>query len=96
MDFGKALRVARAISGMQQAEVAEKSGLDASYVSLIESGKRRPGPEAIASLSSALEMPVSLFKMLATERGDVKGEKAEDLHSLASALAELLLKPKVS
>jgi transcriptional regulator with XRE-family HTH domain len=54
MDYGKAVRVARAISGIQQKELADRAGLNSSYVSLIEMGKRKPSLKAVRALSSAL------------------------------------------
>ena len=68
MNYGKALRIARAVSGLQQQELAERAGLNASHISLIEKGSRKPSVAAIEKLSKALEMPESLFTMLAANQ----------------------------
>jgi XRE family transcriptional regulator of biofilm formation len=91
MDYGKALKIARAISGTQQKELAQAAGLDASYVSLIEMGKRAPSLAAIKKLSDALGMPVHLLTLLASEPQDLDISDAGELHRVAESLANLLL-----
>ena len=49
MDYGKAIKIIRTIAGLQQKDLAELTGVDASLISLFEKGKR------LASLSDALE-----------------------------------------
>lgn len=90
MDYGKALRVARAISGLQQKEIAARSTLDASYVSLIEKGRRKPSKEAIRMLSAAFSMPTELFELLAKEPKDLENESC-DLGLLGESLARIII-----
>ncbi|WP_405956565.1 helix-turn-helix domain-containing protein [Streptomyces phaeochromogenes] len=52
-EFGRRLRELRRRAGMSQAELAGPD-LSASYVSLLESGKRVPGPEVVAGLAERL------------------------------------------
>ena len=94
MDYGKALRVSRAIAGLQQFELAKKAGLDASYISLIESGRRKPGRKAILSLSAALGLPPNLFTLLAAEHDDLSLTDPGEYEQLTSALTHLLFSPK--
>lgn len=49
MNYGKAIRVARAIAGMEQKQLAAKANLNPSHISLIEKGARRPSTRAIIS-----------------------------------------------
>ena len=49
MDYGKALRIGRAIAGLQQRELAELAEIDPSHNSLIEVGKRKPSSSARGS-----------------------------------------------
>ncbi|WP_432194840.1 helix-turn-helix domain-containing protein [Streptomyces sp. bgisy027] len=51
--FGRRMRELRLRAGMSQAELAAP-GLSASYVSLLESGKREPSPEVVAVLAEKL------------------------------------------
>ena len=91
MNYGKALKIARAIKGIQQAELARKAGLDPSYVCMLEKGKRRPSLETIERLSSALEIPTHLFSILATEKVDLNRADAEELTRVGESLARLIL-----
>ena len=54
--FGTALRFARAQTGISQLSLAALSGLDPSYVSLLERGQRVPSFIVIIRLADALEM----------------------------------------
>jgi len=90
MDYGKALKIARAIKGIQQAEVALKADLDPSYVCMLEKGKRRPSLETIERLSRALEIPTHLFSLLATEKNDLRRADAEELTRVGESLARLI------
>jgi transcriptional regulator with XRE-family HTH domain len=92
VNYGRALRIARAISGLQQQELANKAGLTASYVSLVEMGKRNPSVTALRKLSQALEMPPHLLTLLATEPGDSDLIDAKEMESLGESLTRLLLR----
>ena len=90
MDYGKALRIARAIAGLQQREVADLAGLNPSYVCLIELGKRKPSVNAVEKLAKALRTPHHLFMLLGAESGDLKTDKPDEIHRVAEALAHVL------
>jgi transcriptional regulator with XRE-family HTH domain len=92
MDYGKALRIARAASGLQQQELAKRAGLTPSYVSLVEMGKRNPSVGAIKKLSQALQIPPHLFTLLATEEEDTDLVDSKELDSLGNSLVRLLLR----
>jgi len=67
-DAGNSIRLARRAAGLTQAELAE--GLvAASYISLIESGRRSPSPELLHKFSARLSVPVSA---LGLEQDEVK------------------------
>lgn len=91
MDYAKALRVARAIAGLQQKDLAKRAGLNASHISLIESGRRRPSSIAIEKISGALGIPAHLFALLAAEPKDLDIATGTELHLAAESLAHLLL-----
>ena len=53
MDFGTRLRNLREAAGLTQAELAD--GISAaSYISLLEAGKRKPKPELVSQVASRL------------------------------------------
>lgn len=91
MDYGKALKLARALSGLQQQQLADRAEIDASYISLIEQGKRTPSVKAIHKLSKATGIPPYLFTFLAMERTDTEFLDEEELESIGEALTKLVL-----
>jgi transcriptional regulator with XRE-family HTH domain len=91
MNYAKALKLARAIAGLQQKELAELADIDASYISLIEQGKRTPSVKAINKLSRGLHIPAHLFTLLAMEGEDVGLAHPDELKSLGESLARLVL-----
>lgn len=54
LDGGNPVRVWREHRGMSRKRLAEASGLSTSYLSQIESGKRKPSPEALAAIAKEL------------------------------------------
>jgi len=91
MDYGKAVRIVRSIAGLQQKELAEIAGVDASLISLIEKGKRKPGLATIERITKALDIPQHLFTLLAAESEDLKTTSHEELEKATKSLARVLL-----
>jgi transcriptional regulator with XRE-family HTH domain len=56
--FGQRLRALRKRIGASQETLAEKAGLDRTYISSIERGKRNVSLENIARLSTALKVEI--------------------------------------
>lgn len=57
--FGKALRKLRLNAKMSQDVLAMESGLDRTFISLLELGQRSPTLDTILALSTALGMSMS-------------------------------------
>ncbi|HUS11443.1 MAG TPA: helix-turn-helix transcriptional regulator [Pyrinomonadaceae bacterium] len=91
MNYSKALKFARAIAGLQQKELADLAGIDASYISLIEQGKRTPSVRAIHKLSHALKIPAHLLTFLAMESEDAALAHPDELKSLGESLTRLVM-----
>lgn len=91
MNYGKALKLARALANLSQKELAKKAGLDPSHISLIEKGSRRPSLTALEKLSSALQIPIDLFVLMAAEKDDLKFRDPEQIQQAAESLARLVL-----
>lgn len=87
MRIDTAVRIARAMRGLSQKQLAAAAGLTPSYVSLLEAGQRNPSPETIDRLISALQVPIHIFFLLASEeRASMSGQP-----DLARQLGEQLL-----
>jgi ribosome-binding protein aMBF1 (putative translation factor) len=54
LDGGNPVRVCREHRGMSRKQLAEASGLSTPYLSQIESGRRKPSPEALAAIAKEL------------------------------------------
>lgn len=83
--LGERLKQLRQQAGFSQGELAGDD-LSASYVSLIESGKRQPSPEALRTLASRLGVTVESF----TEDPHERSARAR-LHELEIAYIKLAL-----
>ena len=51
MNYGRAIRIARSIADISQGELADRSSLDRSYLSLIEAEKRKPTIETVEGMA---------------------------------------------
>ena len=91
MDYGKALRIARAAAGLQQQELAKKAGLTPGYISLVEMGRRNPSRGALRKLSRALGIPPHLLTLLATEPEDADLLDQREIESIGNTLLRFLL-----
>jgi transcriptional regulator with XRE-family HTH domain len=91
MNYGKALRIARAIAGMEQKQLALAAKLDPSHISLIEKGSRQPSVGAIAKLCRALRIPEPLFTMLAAEASDLRGIDEKEFETIGTYLARFVI-----
>ena len=73
--FGVALRKLRNEDGLSQEQLAEKSGLHRTYISLLERGEKSPTLTTICRLASALG--VAPHKILLQAEKLVEGDTIE-------------------
>lgn len=59
--FGVVLRNLRTNSGLSQEELALESGLDRSFISLLERGLRQPTLKTILQLVDTMKIPLTDF-----------------------------------
>ncbi|MFN7131995.1 MAG: helix-turn-helix domain-containing protein [Myxococcales bacterium] len=83
LDFGHALRTIRASRRITHRELAEAAGVDVSFVSLIETGRRRMSLQTLEAFARALDVPVVAIVLLATPKGALPKRMAEELAGLA-------------
>jgi transcriptional regulator with XRE-family HTH domain len=67
VDYGKAFKVVRAVRGMTQKDVAALAKANQNYLSLIESGDRRPSANMVDALAKALGIPVWALVVLGSD-----------------------------
>lgn len=91
MKPGKAIRTIRAARSLTQRSLAKKAGLDPSYVSLLERDQRDPTLKTLVEVSRALEVPLYLLILLASEADELKGVSEEQAQSLGRELLTILI-----
>lgn len=74
--FGEALREARTSAKLSQEDLAFESGVDRTFVSMLERGVRQPALESILLLSNALHVPASDLVAETTRRLKTKSTKS--------------------
>jgi len=78
---GTRLRQRRLAIGLRQADLADRAGISASYLNLIEHNRRRAGPAVLVRLAAALGLPVAALSEGA------EGGLLDDLRAAASEAA---------
>jgi transcriptional regulator with XRE-family HTH domain len=90
MNYGRGIKIARAYRGKSQRALAAQIGLDASYISLIESGTRVPSTKTLRAISEALTLPLYLLIFLGSEGEDLRGITPEQANLMGAQLLDLL------
>lgn len=84
---GSHIQQRRKAMGISQSALAAQIGVDKSYLSLVESGKRVPTEEQIANLSSILGLPAELLLLQAGRLPkDVQGAIETDATAVTAAV----------
>jgi transcriptional regulator with XRE-family HTH domain len=91
MNYGRALKRLREKRNLKQKDLAERSGLDAGYISQIESGKRVPSTLAIESMAKAFGVPVYLLTFFASDADDLQGISEDAARELEIRLLDLVM-----
>ena len=87
MNYARAFRVIRGVKGLNKAELAKLLGVHESYISLIESGKRKPGRRLIERVAPRVGVPTHVFDLLAADKEELQHIGPES----AQAIGELLI-----
>ncbi|NRA59067.1 MAG: helix-turn-helix transcriptional regulator [Phycisphaerales bacterium] len=83
--YDVAVQVFRGLLGWTKAELAEHAGCHESYVSMIESGKRRPSESMLDSMAAA--MGVNRWHLF-----DLAHDRIMDEGTLSEAMLQLALR----
>lgn len=90
MNIGYAVRFCRQQKRINLPTLAARTQLSASYLSLLERGKREPSLDALKAICRELQIPVSILVFLGSDPGDMVGLTDEVREKLASAVLNLL------
>lgn len=75
--FAAALRDLREEAGITQEELAGRAEVSARFVSLLETGRRKPSLSALAALSSGLDLPMAQLAGAIEERLKRTGDSGQ-------------------
>ena len=90
MNYGNAIRLARAARHLSQKELAELLKLDSSYLSLLEKGARKPSLDTLEAVANVLQIPLDLFLLLASEKEDLRSVHEDQVSRLGRQLLEMI------
>lgn len=90
MNLPDKIRDLREAKGMSQAALSEKSGLSATYISLIESGKKSPTLKSLQKISTGLDVPFPVLSFLALDEEDVAPEKRDAFKIIGPSVTAML------
>ena len=90
MNYGRALRIARAFRNLSQKELAQRTELDASYISLLEKNRRSPCQDAQERISKVLGVPASLMTLLGAGESELQGITEDQAKEVGKTLITLL------
>ncbi|WP_092406663.1 helix-turn-helix domain-containing protein [Dokdonella immobilis] len=71
MNVGHAIRLCRIKRGASQGAVASQANCSVSYLSMLENNKRDPTLSTLSRVAQALQIPVGLLFVLASEKDDL-------------------------
>lgn len=85
--IGERIRQFRKAKGLTQEELAEKAGVNASYMGTVERGDRNISIETLEKIMQGLDVsPTDFFQFHAIENDDLKNENDKLLEMLKSLL----------
>jgi len=83
--LGKRIKEYRVVAGKSQAQLSEKINLSATYMSLIESGTRKPSLQTIISIANVLNVTVDSLLRDSMDKG--KDTTMEELERLLQGVS---------
>jgi transcriptional regulator with XRE-family HTH domain len=90
MNLQTKIKEVRELKGISQASLAQAAGLSATYISLVESGKKSPTLKSLQKISNAIGVPFPILAFLALEESDISPEKRSAFKLLAPAVYDLI------
>ncbi len=59
--IGHTIKLLRTVARLKQKDLAEKAGIKANYLSLVEAGRREPSLTVVRAIAKVLDVPVSFL-----------------------------------
>jgi transcriptional regulator with XRE-family HTH domain len=90
MNIGKAIKLCRKQKNWTLAELADKSNLSTSYISLLEQGKRDPNLSKLENIAKSLKIPLSVLLFLGTDKKEIESISPELAEKLSLTTLKLI------
>jgi len=90
MNYAKGIHAARQRMGISKRKLASLAGFDASYITHLEAGRKKPSLDAVEAISKALAVPVYLLMLWSAEDDDLLGVSGTQAAALSGMLTDLL------
>ena len=91
MNLGAAIKFCRQQRNLTQPALAVRADVSASYLSVLEQGKRDPSFSVLQKIARALDVPLSLLIFVATDPSEIEGLAPEVTEKLSAATLNLLM-----
>jgi len=93
VDIGRAIKLCRTQKGWTLRELAKRTGIAVSHLSMIERNQRDASMTAMQSLANAFGMPLNVLIFLGSDPKELTGISNELKEKLSRAALELLRLP---
>jgi transcriptional regulator with XRE-family HTH domain len=93
VDIGRAIKLCRSQKGWTLRDLARRTGITVSHLSMIEHNQRDASMSAMQALSNAFGMPLNVLIFLAADPNELTGISNELKEKLSRAALELLRLP---
>ena len=90
MTTGTAIKRLRKSNNQRQGDFAKSCGMTQSYLSLIESDKRKPSLQTLETISDNLGIPLPIIFWFSIEESDVVDSKIEAYRILKPTIDEMI------
>src|SRR2546427_11119284 len=87
--IGYVIKVLRTASGLRQKDLAQRAGVKANYLSLVEAGKRDPSLKVLRAIARELNVPISLLFWESERLPKMNSEKENSVLNLRRLLVEM-------
>jgi len=91
MNIGAGIKLIRKNLGMQQSQLARRSGITQTALSLIETGAQKPSHNTVRKICDTLNISESLIYIISIEESDVPENKKEIYSPMCSSLKSMVM-----
>ena len=91
MNLGNVIAKFRKAKNVESKAMADSLGISATYLSLIETNKKKPSPEMLSAIADYFDIPVSVFLFQVLEAKDFKKPENREIFESAKPLIDGIL-----